>query len=143
MQHHFLCNINYVAECTGKNPIRTHDMPCLLDEGAIKDIFFFYSAGGKRSSDINTLIIIGSSVSVFVLSLVFCLGCCCCLTSARYKNKQRAERSSRAASENSGPVPIYDDLAPVSINSKENELNLRENVAYHSVETNWHSNSPA
>ena len=92
-------------------------------------------AGGKQSSDINILIIIGSSVSCFVLSSVICLlllGCCCCLISTRYKNKQTVERNSTV--ENDGSVPIYEDLLPVPIKSKEIELKLKENVAYDSLE---------
>ena len=92
------------------------------------------------------LIIIGSSVSVFILSLVICLlliGCCCRLISTTHKNKRIAERNSTTVTENpSGSVPIYEDLLPVPIKTKENELNLKENVAYNSV-AKWHSNSPA
>ena len=100
------------------------------------------------------LIIISSSVSVFILCSIICLllvGCCCYLISARYKNKRRAGKNSIPVSENPsghGSVPIYEDLLPVpNIKSKEIELNLKENVAYNSIEiSKWHStniNSPA
>ena len=98
-------------------------------------------AGGKQSSDINILIIIGSSVSCFVLSSVIfllLLGCCC-LISTRYKNKQTVERNSTV--ENDGSVPIYEDLLPIPIKSKENELKLKENMAYDSLEIRWQSNN--
>ncbi len=97
------------------------------------------------------LIIIGSSVSVFILSSVICLlllGCCCCLMNVRHKNKRTAERSSTPVTENplasgSESGPIYEDLLPVPIKSKENELSIRENMAYSSIEIKWHSNLPA
>jgi hypothetical protein len=93
------------------------------------------------------LIIIGSSVSVFILCSITCillLGYCCCLNSARYKYKLTAERNPTPVTENpSSSVPIYEDLLPVSIKSTGNELNLKENVAYNSIEIKWHSNSPA
>ena len=44
--------------------------------------------------------------------------------------------------ENSSSAPVYEDLLP-AIMSKENELNLKENVAYSSIKLKWHSNSPA
>ena len=95
-------------------------------------------AGGKQSLDINILIIIGSSVSCFILSSVICLLLgCCCLTSTRYKNKQTVERNSMV--ENDGSVPIYE--LPVPIKSKENELKLKENMAYSSLEIRWQSNN--
>ncbi len=87
------------------------------------------------------LIIIGSSVSIFILSSAICLlllGCCCCLMNVRHKNKREAERSSTPVTENplaSGSVPIYEDLLPVPIKFKENELNLKENMAYSSIES--------
>lgn len=96
-------------------------------------------AGDKQSSVINILIIISSSVSCFILSSVVCLllGCCCCLISTRHKNKQTVERNSTV--ENDGSVPTYEDLLPISIKSKENEL--KENVAYNSLEIRWQSNN--
>jgi hypothetical protein len=58
----------------------------------------------------------------------------------RYKNKQTAERSSTPVTENplaSGSFPIYEDLLPVPIKLKENELNLKGNMAYSSIEIKY------
>jgi hypothetical protein len=89
------------------------------------------------------LIIIGSSASVFILLLVICLLVlgCCCLINVRHKNKLTAERSSTPVTENplaSASVPIYEELLPTPIKSTENELNLKENVAYNSIGISIH-----
>ena len=117
----------------------------ILNQCCTTDNHIIYFSGDKLSS-INiflTVIYIGSSLSFFILSLVIILilGCCCCFIYARHKNKQTVERTAENLQGAGGSIPIYEDLLPVPMKSKENELKLEENVAYNSIEIKLHSNS--
>ena len=109
---------------------------------------FVTFAGGKQSLalQINSLIAIGSSISCFILSSVICLilGCCCCFICIKHKNKSTCtvERAAENTQVADGSIPIYEDLLPVSMKTKETDSMLKENVAYTSTEIKWFSTSP-